>query len=376
MTGARALVGVLALAAGACTDPEPAPYVWELPAGQLPPYVPADNPMSAAKVELGRHLFFDTRLSITGEMACASCHDSRHGFSDPRAQLVGATGQPLPRASMGLSHVGYFSTFTWANPVLANLEEQVVIPLYGDSPIELGVGLDEPGIFARLDADPVYAPLIADAFPGQTRIDRIALVRSLAAFLRTFITQAAPYDRWAYGGETGALTPAAIRGFELFNSERLECYHCHAPNLGFTGAFRVAGQQTVAFTFENDGLYNIGNTGAYPADNRGLAEFTSKPADEGKFRVPSLRNVMITAPYMHDGSMTTIDEVIDMYARGGRLIESGPYAGDGALSPNKSLFVRGFTLTAEERADLKAALDSLTDPTLATDPRFASPFSP
>lgn len=385
MTGRRATAG-LALAAaaaaaggaalgGCADDPAPPAYEWQLPPGHVPPPVPADNPMSAAKVELGRHLFHDTRLSVDGTMSCASCHQAAHGFSDPRAELVGATGQRLARASMGLAHVGYFSTLTWANPVLETLEQQVVIPLYADNPVELGVGLDEAGIFGRLGADPAYAALVAEAFPERAGLDRTAVVRALASFLRTFVTGGSPYDRWAHAGDAGAMSPAALRGFELFTSERLECYHCHVPNQGFTGAFRVAGQDTVAFAFENDGLYNIGGTGAYPPDNRGLYEFSGKPTDEGRFRVPSLRNVMLTAPYMHDGSLAAIDEVIDMYARGGRLIASGPYAGDGARSPNKSLFVRGFTLSPAERADLIAFLESLTDPTLATDPRFASPFA-
>jgi cytochrome c peroxidase len=251
---ASALLGA-ALVAG-CADEEPG-YVWSLPPGHVPPAVPADNPMSAEKVELGRHLFYDVRLSFNSTTACASCHLPANGFSDPRRLPVGASGEVLARGSMGLSHVAYFSTLTWANPVLQTLEQQVLVPLYGEQPIELGVGLDEPGIFARLMADPVYPPLVAAAFPESAGLDRAAITRSLASFLRAFITGGSPYDRWAHGGDSAAMSEAARRGLELFTSERLECYHCHVPNQAFTGAFRVQGQRTVALTFENDGLYNI-----------------------------------------------------------------------------------------------------------------------
>jgi cytochrome c peroxidase len=127
--------------------------------------------------------------------------------------------------------------------------------------------------------------------------------------------------------------------------------------------------------FENDGLYNVGNQGAYPEGNQGLREFTKRASDDGKFRVPTLRNIARTAPYMHDGSIATLDEVIDMYAAGGRVLTSGPYAGDGRLHPQKSAFVRGFELTTEERADLLAFLESLTDEAFLRDPRLQDPFA-
>lgn len=365
----------LALVLAACTSTADQPtFEWDLPAGYPRPVVPSDNPMSAAKVELGRHLFYDVRLSINETTSCGTCHHQARGFADGEVLPRGATGDVIPRNSPGLQNVAYMATYTWPNPILETLEAQVVVPMFGEHPIELGMSLDEPGILARFENDPGMRALFEEAFPGDGKpVTRTAVIHAVASFVRSMISGRAAYDRYAYGGEATALSESARRGLDLFTSERLECYHCHAANLNFTSSFRVEGQGTIAHAFENDGLYNIGGTGAYPPQNRGLIEFSNRPADEGKFRVPSLRNIALTAPYMHDGSLATLDEVIDMYARGGRLIQSGPLAGDGAENPNKSLFVRGFTLSSSEREDLKAFLESLTDHDFLVDPRFGPP---
>ena len=129
-----------------------------------------------------------------------------------------------------------------------------------------------------------------------------------------------------------------------------------------------------AALFHNTGLYNVDGAGAYPADNTGLVENTGEPEDMGRFRPPTLRNVAVTAPFMHDGSMETLDEVIRHYERGGRVIASGPHAGDGRESPLKSGLVAGFSLTDQERADLIAFLEALTDEDFLTDPALSDPF--
>jgi cytochrome c peroxidase len=131
-----------------------------------------------------------------------------------------------------------------------------------------------------------------------------------------------------------------------------------------------------AVAFFNTGLYDVDGTGSYPVTDQGLHDLTGQPADRGRFRPPTLRNIAVTAPYMHDGSIATLDEVLRFYERGGRLISDGPSAGDGKLNPNKSPFVPGFTLTDDERADLLAFLDALTDTTFLTDPTLASPWPP
>jgi cytochrome c peroxidase len=170
------------------------------------------------------------------------------------------------------------------------------------------------------------------------------------------------------------LTPSEQRGLTLFNSEKAECFHCHG-GFNFNDQVVHASTQVIDTPFHNTGLYNIGGTGAFPLGNQGLFEFTDKPADRGKFRAQSLRNVGVTAPYMHDGSITTLEEVLDFYAAGGRNITSGPHAGDGRLNPNKSELISRIDLTAQEKADLVAFLKTLTDHDFLTNPKFANPFA-
>lgn len=379
MKGVRGLHGMRGLAAlllfAACVE-EPAapePWVWELPAGFPEPHVPADNPMSAAKVELGRHLFYDKRLSHNQTMACASCHEQARAFTDGLAKGEGSTGHALPRGAMSLANVGYLSIYTWANPKLADLEAQALVPIFADFPLELGTQQDTPAILRRFTDDPDYPALFAAAFPEDddpVTIDRI--VQAISSFERTLISGNTPYDRYVQTGDETAMSAAARRGMALFFSERAECYHCHAgPN--FSTSFRSATTDAGPPDFQNNGLYALDAAGAYPTGNGGLYEFTGDPRDQGKFRVPTLRNIALTAPYMHDGSITTLAEVVEHYAAGGRLTAEGPLAGDGRLNPNKSTLVRPFEITAEERADMVAFLESLTDETFVTDERFAPP---
>lgn len=171
------------------------------------------------------------------------------------------------------------------------------------------------------------------------------------------------------------MSPSAKRGLDLFFSEKLECYHCHS-GVSFTTSFRSKETALAELDFHNTGLYNIGGDGSYPPDNTGLYEFTQNPSDTGKFRVSGLRNIELTAPYMHDGSVATLEDAIDHYAAGGRTLLTGPRAGVGSESPYKSPLVRPFTLTTEEKDDVVAFLRSLTDTAFVNDPRFGDPFEP
>jgi cytochrome c peroxidase len=170
------------------------------------------------------------------------------------------------------------------------------------------------------------------------------------------------------------LTAAEQRGLALFNSEKAECFHCHS-GFNFNDQVVHASTQVTDTPFHNTGLYNIGGTGNFPAGNQGLFEITERLADRGKFRAQSLRNVEVTAPYMHDGSMATLEEVLDFYAAGGRNITSGPHAGDGRLNPNKSDLISRIDLTAQDKADLVAFLKTLTDHDFLTNPKLANPFA-
>ena len=348
-------------------------FDWHLPFDIPPPRVPVDNPMSDAKVELGRWLFHDTRLSGNGSMSCASCHIQALAFTDGRARSIGSRGEVHPRGAMSLVNVAFASRLTWANPLLDKLEDQAVIPLLGDNPVEMGLGGQEQRAMTLLREDPRYSRLLHDAFPNDEDPHSLLNgVRAIAAFVRTINSYDASYDRYL-AGDQDALSEAAIRGMDLFFSERLECFHCHG-GFNFTDSTTHANSNVDRTGFHNTGLYNLDSNGAYPPDNTGLFDMTGKPRDMGRFKAPSLRNIAVTAPYMHDGSVATLEEVIANYARGGRLIETGPHAGDGRLSPFKSEFVVGFELTLEEQADLVAFLESLTDESVLTNPRFSNPF--
>ncbi len=335
--------------------------------------VPADNPWSVEKAELGRFLFYDRRLSANETQSCGSCHQQSRAFTDGRGTALGSTGEAHPRGSMALANVGYFSTLTWSSSIVRTLEAQALVPIFGENPVELGMAGRETELLARLRADGRYPGMFARAFPGEADPITVAnLARAIASFERALVSAGSPYDR-AQGPNPVPLSPAAERGRELFFSERMECFHCHG---GFanTDSVAPAGSFFDELLFHNTGLYNIDGQGGYPAPNTGLHAQTGNRADMGRFRAPSLRNVALTAPYMHDGSMATLEEVIDFYAAGGRNITSGPNAGDGRANPNKSGFVVGFVVTPAERADLIAFLQALTDTGFVTDPRYADPF--
>ena len=161
---------------------------------------------------------------------------------------------------------------------------------------------------------------------------------------------------------------------KLFFGEKAECFHCHG-SFNFNDQIVHAGSRIVETPFSNTGLYNIGGTGAFPEPNRGVFELTAKADDMGKFRAPSLRNVEVTAPYMHDGTVATLEDVLRFYAAGGRNISSGANAGDGRANPFKSDLVTRIDLSEQEQADIVAFLKTLTDHDFLTDPRHADPFA-
>jgi cytochrome c peroxidase len=382
----RRWLGAAAITAAAlgCGDsgvePRPPDGVRELlrlPEHFAEPAIPEYNPLTAEKIELGRRLFYDTRLSGNQTQSCASCHQQRLAFTDGLSVPRGSTGHPLLRNSQGLANVAYFSTLTWGNNALLTIEDQILVPLLSDDPIELGIvdGI-RAEVLARLDADSTYRRLFAEAFPDSPPGATINQIRfAVAGFCRTLISGNSPYDRY-YRGDQSALTAQQIRGLKLFNSERMECFHCHTGiNLSTSYHDATTTPGTITFPFFNNGLYNVGGDGSYPEGNQGLYELTHNPKDRGRFRPQGLRNVAVTAPYMHDGSIATLRDVVRHYARGGRAVLSGPYAGDGSQSPLKSGLVRGFSLTEEEMDDVIAFLESLTDSTFLTDPRLSDPFA-
>jgi cytochrome c peroxidase len=380
-----AAFALLGVACDGAVDPPPADaeFEWNLPEGFPTPRVPEDDPMTEEKVTLGRHLFYDERLSGNQTMSCASCHQQALSFTDGRALAIGSTGQVLPRSSMSLANIGYQPVLTWGDIRQTRLTTQMHVPLFAADPVELGVGGMEAELLERLRADATYQTLFAEAYPDDAdpfTIDN--LTRAIASFERTLISGDAPADRFRRG-DTNALSASARAGRDLFLSDSVGCVKCHSGHYGsnnqifFTSNFDFEGEQPPRIQFDNTGLYNLtvdGEDGWYPAPNTGLYAITGRPVDMGKFKVPSLRNVALTAPYMHDGSVATLDEVIDHYAAGGRTIDTGPNAGIGSANPHKSRLVAGFTISAQGRQALLDFLDALTDEEFLTDPRFSNPW--
>ena len=367
--GTAALIALVFLAAGyevaettanRNAQNRSAGYVWQLPEGFPTPHVPADNPMTTEKVELGRRLFHDNRLSGDGSVACATCHQPALAYTDGRSHAVGMRGERHPRSAMSLTNVAYNATLGWDDPFLTRLEDQALVPLLNTQPLEMGIAGRQEEVLKRFTSDRVYRRLFIKAFPEDA--DPVTLrnvTYALAAFERTLISGNSPYDRWAFGGQVDALDPEQRAGARLFFSRKLSCFRCHA-GFNFSGPVVYEGSEVPDPQFHNTGLYNLDGSGAYPQPNTGVHRISGRREDMGKFRAPTLRNIALTAPYMHDGSIATLEEVIDHYAAGGRA-SFLPAAPDTDPGHTKDSLVRGFAITPEERRQLIAFLHALTD---------------
>ncbi|MBX7234376.1 MAG: right-handed parallel beta-helix repeat-containing protein [Caldilineales bacterium] len=290
---------------------------------QFPPLNGAAG--TAEQVELGRLLFFDPVLSQKNDIACASCHQPDLGFSDGRPTPVGTSGVPLQRNAPSLWNVGFVQNLFWDGRE-TSLEKQVETPL--THPDEMGV-TDTAALAAELAAIPEYAQRFQAAFGGEQPISLENMSAALAAFERSLLSQNSPFDRYA-AGDFDALTPQQRRGLALFRSGATRCFECHS-----------------APTFANEGFRVIG----VPDDDPGRAAVAAD-ALPGAFKTPTLRNIALSAPYMHDGSLATLEEVLDFYAEG---------AGRAHGAENVDALINGFDMSESEKADLLAFLYALTD---------------
>ena len=347
-------------------------YSWNLPEWTPRPIVPVDNPMTAEKVELGRHLFYEPRLSITGEYSCASCHKQSLAFTDGKPVGIGSTDEKHPRNSMSLANMAYNPVLTWANPLMTSLEDQALIPMFGEHPVEMGMVGKEQEMIAWMQQDPNYAQMFAEAFGQEQPVNVKNMTKALASFQRSLVSFKSPYDRYRYQGQQNAISAAAKRGERLFNSERTECFHCHG-GINFSDSVKHENLSFTEVAFHNTGLYNIDGNGGYPVPNTGINEITHEAEDMGRFKVPTLRNIALTAPYMHDGSVATLRDAIAHYQAGGRTIPEGELAGIGSQNPYKSEFIKGFEISESEINDLIAFLNSLTDEEFVTNPEYSDP---
>ncbi len=293
---------------------------------QRPQFIPhpAANPPSPGKIALGRRLFEDKALSSTGTIACASCHDPRLAFSDGEPKGKGVTGKRLARHTPSLWNAAFAPLLFWDGRA-ASLEEQVRFPV--EHADEMGSSLEAAA--RRLAKDESYLAAFAAAFPQSPEISPRTIAAALAAYERTLVSPPTRFDAWV-AGKADALTASEVRGFKLFAGKG-RCIACH-----------------VGFDFTDHNFYDIG----LPGTDTGRGKEIGLPAADYAFKTPTLRELAWTAPYMHDGSLATLEEVVRHYEKGG------------VARPTRSRDLpRGLRLTDVERADLVAFLESLSSET-------------
>jgi cytochrome c peroxidase len=352
MQAARLLVvlaGAALLAGAGCSDstgPEstPGPDPLELDTGNLPPLPEfPDNPTTVQGVALGRRLFHETALSGDGTQSCASCHRQTSAFADPDRFSVGIDGTLGTRNAPLIVNPGWQESFFWDGRV-PSLEEQAKVPVA--DPGEMAADWDD--VVAALAALPAYPPLFEAAF-GSPDVTQERVVQAIAQFERTFVSTESRYDLWLRGELQ--LTDAEKRGHDLFFSESGECFHCH-------GSLNL---------FTDDDFHDIG-LDVDPPDH-GLGGANGNVFDRGKFKTPTLRNVEVTAPYMHDGRFDTLEQVLDFYAEG---IQRSPNL-DPVLGVHLNGGGSGLPLAPQDRADIVAFLKALTDPAFLANPDLGPP---
>jgi cytochrome c peroxidase len=335
------LLGVLGACSGdgqpsepGAQTPAPALITDQIPVGfpgSITERAPNDNQLTEARAQLGKRLFYDTRLSRTSDVACATCHEQALAFAAPGVTSMGVEGRTGNRNAPALVNLAWGERFFWDGST-PTLEQQAGKPI--ENPNEMDLPITEA--VARVAQDPSYVALFLAAYEAPP--SELTLRNALASFVRALVSADSAYDRHLRGDDT-AFDEAARRGEQVFLGERGGCFHCHPVG-----------------TLTNEGLFNNG-TYAGGADT-GRQLITGRSGDIGKFKVPGLRNVEVTAPYMHNGSVATLEAVIDQYDRGGN--------GDPTTDPQ----IMPLSLTAGEKADLLAFLRSLTDPNFLVDPRF------
>jgi len=308
------------------------PKLMDIPVGFPMMESPDGNEFTQARWELGKKLFYDKALSVDQSISCASCHLPAHAFSDNVAVSLGVEDRPGNRNSPSLANVGYHPYFLREGGV-PTLEMQVLVPIQEHVEFDFNMVL----LAERLSKDPNYVSMAQNAY--DRTIDPYTITRALACFERSLISGNSRYDQFFYQEMTDVLTDEEQEGRELFFSEKTNCSNCH-------GGFNFTN-----YAFENNGIYK-------EYTDPGRSRVTGAVADFAKFKVPTLRNVEHTGPYMHDGSMETLEEIIDHYDAGGRN------------NPEQSTLIRPLNLTTKEKSNLLAFLKTLSDDTFINNPIF------
>jgi cytochrome c peroxidase len=307
--------------------------------------------ITAEKVNLGRYLFYDTRLSINNTKSCASCHSPVFSFTDSYRRSIGALGDLTRHNSPPLINLVYNYFLTFADSSLHFPEQQINNPMFNQHPVELGWNNNEPELLKRIKADTMYRRLFNNAYPLKSEPITVSTIQTaISSFVKTIISFNSPWDKYRKSSNKEAVSASALRGARLFQSEELSCYKCHGG---------------VNFNIPSAGVAPYFNTGFFTDTtvNKGLAEFTHQKIDIGKYRIPTLRNLAFTAPYLHDGSAETLEAVIMTYEKGGN---------SGAI--NKHPLIKGFKLNSQQRQDIISFLLSLSDTSVTNNPQYSNPF--
>jgi cytochrome c peroxidase len=326
----------------------------------------SDNKPNRALIQLGHYFFFDSRLSYNQAKSCASCHEPSLAFTDGYRLSLTSDAAMLQRNSPSLLNLTHRTSFDWANPTITNLRQQMQRPLFSTTPVELGLEGHEAEILERFKKDDSYSALYLKAFRKTIQtltVDEV--IRAIEAYESTLISRKSKYDQYLRQKSKNIFTAQERLGFKLFFSDTLSCATCHGG--------RDFHQPAQGANFANVGLYNC--EGKYPIRDEGLSVYTGKNADNGAFRIPSLRNVALTAPYYHDGSANSLEEVIKNYEQGGRTEVAAGCRQAGIDNPNKDKRLKRFTLSILERKALIAFLDTLTDTSYLKNPHFLDPFN-
>lgn len=336
-------------------------------------YLDTQNPFTPAKAELGRYLFFDRRLSVNNTKSCATCHDPAFSFTDRYNRSIGALGDLHQRNASPLINIVFNRYLTAADSSLHFPEQQIRNPMFNENPVELGWKGNEITIIRKVKADSLYQQLFKKAFPFYKDPVTVQTIQyAISSFVKTILVFNSPYDRFRFQNDSLAMTKAARRGMQLFLSDSLQCSRCHNGINLSTPVMTMTNKQQL-FYF-NTGLYNTDGKGGYPVYDQGLIEKTKQPRDMGAYRVPTLRNLAYTAPFFHDGSAQTLEDVIKVYEQGGRNVPAGVFTGDGKANPFKSPLIKGFSLNSQQRLDLVQFLLSCSDSSVLNNPAWANPF--
>ncbi|WP_051686465.1 cytochrome-c peroxidase [Vibrio pacinii] len=319
------------------------------------------------KVELGRYLFNDVRLSKLGNRSCALCHDPNHGWSNTFSKTPDIYDQTTTLNTPSLLNTARFSSYFQRTKGVTDLKSSIRKPLFATQPVEMG--MTEQLLIQRLsEASNLYSPLFEQAF-GSPNVTVDRALDALAKYVQQIVSTDTAYQRYLNGDET-SLSFAQQQGRRLFFSQRLKCSQCHGGNLMNQPMARQP-------EFVNVGLYGINNSDGqitYPIDEVGLESQSGDRSDNGRFRIPSLINVVKTGPWGHDGSFQSLNAVIDSYAAGGRVIRSGNDIGDGRVHPNKDAKIAGFSISIIEKEALIAFLSALSVSDASVPANKQSPF--